>query len=425
MLDRCSSVAEAVKHESFVRRAEAIVRAMESVEVTDVENELLRLLDDEKASGILIPHSLITFKEGEKIAEIPCSISSGRLQEKLKREYQSFYHQSVKLDKLGGGSWEGFVTSALHLQCFHYSKDVNEKYPFLACYLSPSDTRCCKQGLRVADICQCDALIGKLLQDKYLRWNFLVPKCVKIFGSCIQDRSIAYGVPPFLPHFEFLVASETKHDESSGGNQWSLGLGDTNFLRAKRRRKTVYLSRDIFQPTPLDLCEKHSESSGSTENSHEHQQSLAPSVRPTRLSSGREKSSKRLKLFVIVREVLSQLLASIPILTALPKNQLREIIASIFNFTFSHDFSLYPSLRHPRKGKLIASLSKKENSRNRNHYYTCSALSTVVESCSSYDFKPIKVESLKLIYNWWANAEGFQNYLPEENEKKIETSMRV
>lgn len=111
-----------------------------------------------------------------------------RMAPQLQREFQS----ASRSDK----SWKAFLRRLPRLHLLEYSPQDMEEHPSLQAHILPNDERV---ALRAKDeVVVDDARLGQLLWDKYMRWDYLLPRCLTILGDCIRERSTRYGVPAFL-----------------------------------------------------------------------------------------------------------------------------------------------------------------------------------------------------------------------------------
>eukprot|EP00796_Vickermania_ingenoplastis_P006810 gene6810-4890_t len=151
------------------------------------EEEMERLRCEERRLLEFLPlpvsPSLLKPYGGSPKIRLRASASMGRLHELVKRQMPELCRRVVKTDRVWGGMWKYFAMSALRLRCFSYT---------------PAELRFNSLGDKPRDVRMVDAYIGQLLWSKYLRWDYLLPTCLQIIGDCIQDRSLAYGVPAFI-----------------------------------------------------------------------------------------------------------------------------------------------------------------------------------------------------------------------------------
>lgn len=372
------------------------------------------------------------------------SFSLGRLQEALEKTEKELYTIVIKGEgnpsNSNGNSFKSFVKHHLKLHLLMYKPDHYRAYPSLACHITPADMRCSK--LPKSEIIALDARIGRLLWDIYLRWDYLLPMCLQILGECIQDRSMAYGVPPFLT----TSSTNPPRTQPPTGNEHSMLkvsssealLRSVLALSPVRSTHCPFLIQTPFNPVSGGRHTNLDDDVQTQEAEQSHDELLLHRVldeeeecSPKESSpSGREMSRSevghstddirpKLKLYHVMREVNRTLMLVAPIFTVISQAQLKAVLMSILVFIFCHDANegipLIESRPAPsasqhegmmfsgkRKNKKAVHIVGRGYWEFNGYGYTCQKLLYALETNHAIDHMFLRVLNLHHLYSWWS-----------------------
>eukprot|EP00796_Vickermania_ingenoplastis_P006822 gene6822-4902_t len=311
------------------------------------------------------------------ISQVPDVVSaSGALQQQ---------HHRKKKDSTS--RWITFASTALQLRFFRYVWDDYQLYPSLASFITPVDKRCSKIDVPAHVTAAADAHIGQLLWFKYLRWDYLLPTCLRLLGECIEERSTRYGVLAFVRRgaeteaalpLPSMASNPFGSSVESFGSSWSNSGGRGQKACDEAIEPDTVLLRDLLPPAGLPRTATPARPPGSS-GLLPHQTVFVAHVAPSAfLRTERKERDKvlggegeggdpnlavdltqaKLKLYQIVKEICAGLVLEAPLLEAVSQVQMRTLVQSVLAHIFTHDVRDGPPQRVPEEGEEQQSLER-------------------------------------------------------------------